>query len=178
MLVRSRSSLAAVLLGSLLCVAAGPAGAALFERETRDIRAEVRSAADSGRKLAVFLTMPDCPGCRDMEQHVFQDATTEKAFGARFATARVDIAGASPLISPTGETTTAPDWARRLRALGTPSFVFLDGQGQVLYRHTGVLDTEGFRQLSDYVATEEYENRPFQPAQAQPGHSHHDHHAH
>lgn len=170
----ARPRLAALLLASLLAAGAGPASAALFERETRDLRAETRSATDSGRKLAVFLTMPDCPGCREMEHEVFHDAATEKDFGARFATVRVDIAQESVLVLPDGETTTPGQWARRLRALGTPSFVFLDGQGEILYRHTGVLDADGFRQLSDFVASEEYENRPFQPAGAT--HTHHGNH--
>ena len=169
-----RPRLATLLLAALLAAGAGPASAALFERETRDLQAESSAAADSGRKLAVFLTMPGCPGCREMERAVFQDAATEKDFDARFATVRVDIVQESPLLLPNGETTTPGQWARRLRALGTPSFVFLDGRGEVLYRHTGVLDADGFRRLSDFVASEEYEHRPFQPAGK--ARTHHDNH--
>lgn len=161
MLIRSPLSVAALLLAGLT----GPAGAALFERETRDVHAEVQAAAGSGRNLAVLLTMPDCPGCRDMEQNVFRDAATEKAFEAKFAAVRVDITQGSTLMDPVGNATTASRWATRLHAVGTPSFVFLNPQGQVLYRYTGALDARGFRQLSQYVASGQYENHPFRPPQ-------------
>ncbi|WP_079435735.1 thioredoxin fold domain-containing protein [Zoogloea sp. LCSB751] len=156
------SSMAALLLAGL--AASGTASAALFERSTNDLQTEVRSAAANGRQLAVLLTMPDCPGCREMEKKVFHNAALEKTFAAQFASARVDITQESSLIEPSGKTSSPAQWATRLHAVGTPSFVFLDKQGQVLYRYTGALTAKDFRQLTKYVAGGHYEHHPFQPS--------------
>ncbi|WP_374480918.1 thioredoxin family protein [Zoogloea sp.] len=156
------SSMAALLLAGL--AASGTASAALFERSTNDLQTEVRSAAAKGRQLAVLLTMPDCPGCREMEKKVFRDAALEKSFATQFASARVDITQESSLIEPSGKTSSPTQWATRLHAVGTPSFVFLDRQGQVLYRYTGALTAKDFRQLTKYVAGGHYEHHPFQPS--------------
>lgn len=166
MFIRSRIALAALLLS-------GPASAALFEQESHNLQADVQAAAESGRPLAVLLTMPECPGCRDMEKNVFQDAATEKAFRARFAAVRVDITQGGTFIDPAGNATTASRWATRLHAVGTPSFVFLDPKGHVVYRYTGALDARGFRQLSQYVVTGQYEHQPFRPPQSRPKHASH-----
>lgn len=137
--------------------------AALFAATTSDLQAETRAAGRQHKLLAVFLTMPDCPGCLDMERHVHPDPATEKAFGQRFRTVQLDIVQHQPLIDTKGQTTTPSELAQRLRAIATPSYVFFDANGQVLYRYTGTLDKAAFRKLGDYVTRAEYENHPFTP---------------
>ena len=137
--------------------------AALFSGTTSDLQAEAQAAGRQHKLLAVFLTMPDCPGCLDMERHVHPDPTTEKAFGQRFRTVQLDIVQHQPLIDAKGQTTTPSELAQRLRAIATPSYVFFDANGHVLYRYTGTLDKGAFRQLGDYVASGKYETQPFAP---------------
>lgn len=146
-----------------LALAGQPALAALFERPATDLQAEVRAAGSEGRQLAVFLTLPDCPGCREMERRVFSDAGLERAFGRQFRSVRLDIAQTGPLTDPAGRVTTPGEFAHRLRAVATPSLAFFSADGQVLYRYTGTLDGAGLRRLADYVAHGGYEKRPFAP---------------
>lgn len=148
----------------LLTVGMAPATqAALFTGTTADLQAEAQAAGRQGKLLAVFMTMPDCPGCREMERQVHPDPLTEKAFAKRFRTVQLDIVEERPLIDAKGQATTPTRLAQRLRAIATPSYAFFDGRGQVLYRYTGTLDRAGLRQLGDYVARGDYENRPFSP---------------
>lgn len=140
-----------------------PAEAALFERTASDLQAEVRAARAEGRQLAVFLTLPDCPGCLEMERSVHRDAALEKRFGRYFRSIRLDIAQAGTIIDPLGRNVTVSDFAKRLRAIATPSFVFFDGQGNTLYRYTGTLDIGGLRELGNFVASAAYEEKPFAP---------------
>lgn len=136
---------------------------ALFTGTTADLQAEAQAAGRHGKLLAVFMTMPDCPGCREMEHQVHPDPATEKAFAKRFRTVQLDIVEEHPLTDARGHATTPTQLAQRLRAVATPSYAFFDGHGQVLYRYTGTLDRAGLRQLGDYVARGDYENRPFSP---------------
>jgi len=140
-----------------------PAYAALFERPSIDLQAEARAAAAEGKQLAVFLTLPDCPGCLEMERTVYRDKAVEAGFARKFRSVRLDISETGKITDPAGNSTSPNDFARRLRALATPSFAFFDGRGQVLYRYTGTLDSDGFRHLTDFVSRGDYERHPFMP---------------
>jgi len=137
------------------------AQAALFARSTNDLQAEARAAGAEGRQLAVFLTLPDCPGCREMDERVHGVPTLEKSFNRKFRSVRIDISRTEPLIDPAGRATTPAAFAQRLRAVATPSHAFFSAKGETLFRHTGTLDAKGFRQLTSYVAEQRYEQQPF-----------------
>ena len=142
------------------------AQAALFENSRADLQAEAKAAGKEGKNLAVLLTLPDCHGCKDMETRVYPDKAIEKDFSRKFRSVRLDISQETELVDPSGKRSTPAQFATRLRAVGTPSFVFFDAKGTVLYRHTGKLDAAGFKQLASYVSRGEYEHRPFQIAAA------------
>ncbi len=143
------------------CCSTTAAQAALFTRTSSDLQTEAQSAGREGKLLAVFLTLPDCPGCREMERSVHADPALEKAFGRKFRSVQVDISQGGALTDPGGKPTTPGQLAQRLRAVATPSYAFFDARGQVLYRHTGTLDPAGFRQLADFVVRGAYEHQPF-----------------
>lgn len=144
-----------------------PAQAALFERAPTDLQAEARAAGAEGRQLAIFLTLPDCPGCLEMERTVHRDSLLEKRFKRRFRTVHIDISRPAPIIDPAGLSVTPADFAKRLRAVATPSFAFFDGKGTVLYRYTGNLDVAGLGALGQFVTSATYEIKPFAPPAAQ-----------
>ncbi|HJW03232.1 MAG TPA: SCO family protein, partial [Azospira sp.] len=148
------------LLASLAPAAAG-AGEALFGRETSDLQAEAQAAQAEGKKLAVAFTLPDCPGCREMERTVFQDPGVTARFSRQYRSVKVDLARSEPITDLQGQRAPAADLARRLGAYATPSFAFFDGRGEFLYRSTGTLSTADFQRLGQYVARAGYEQRPF-----------------
>ncbi len=137
------------------------ATAALFERSPLDLQAETLAAAKGKKLLAVFLTLPNCPGCLEMERTVFSEKSLNSAVDRKFRHIRLDITKQATLIDPGGKTSTPASFARSLHAIATPSFAFFDARGQILYRYTGTLDSTGFRQLLSFVEREEYEQRPF-----------------
>lgn len=151
------------LLGLLLGFVTGAAQAALFAQPATDLQKEAAAARAAGRKLALVLILPDCPGCREMENQVFADAATEKAVAKGFRTVRLDLSRSEVIIDPRGATVTPTELATRLRAVATPSIAFFDGDGTFLYRYTGTLDRAGLQGLAAYVAQARYEQRPFQP---------------
>ncbi|HJW27199.1 MAG TPA: SCO family protein [Rhodocyclaceae bacterium] len=148
------------LLASLAPAAAG-AGEALFSREASDLQAEAQAARSEGKKLAVAFTLPDCPGCREMERTVFQEPAVTARFSRQYRSVKVDLARSEPLADLQGQRAPAADLARRLGAYATPSFAFFDGRGEFLYRSTGTLSAADFQRLGQYVARAGYEQRPF-----------------
>jgi cytochrome oxidase Cu insertion factor (SCO1/SenC/PrrC family)/thioredoxin-related protein len=160
--------LAAVALAALLPAVAQ---AALFEPQPADFQAEAKVAGREGKQLAVFMTLPDCPGCLEMERTVLRDPASEKAFSRHYRGVRLDLAGTREMIDPTGRKTSISDFANRLHVFATPSFVFFNPKGEVLFRYTGTLDAAGLKQLAAYVAAGDYEKRPFTPPRRTPPHS-------
>ena len=139
----------------------GVAHAVLFERSVDDLQREIRAAGADGKQLAVVLSLPDCPGCLEMEKTVYRDMHTQRVIERRFRTVHLDLARSEPITDSKGRATTAADLAKGLRAFGTPSFVFFAVDGSLLYRYSGTLDRAGLRRLADYVVRAKYETVPF-----------------
>lgn len=155
--------------GLLFLLVGGGSQAALFERSADNLQQEAAAAQAEGKQLAVVITLPDCPGCLEMEKTAYRDRRTEKLIEGRFRTVRLDLSRAAPIIDPLGRTTTVADFAKRLRAVATPSFVFFAGDGSFSYRYTGTLDQAGLRDLADYVVRAKFEEFPFAPRNAARG---------
>ncbi len=155
----------------IILLASSGSQAALFARTADNLQRETEAAHADGKQLAIVLTLPDCPGCLEMERTVYRDRRTEKLIGGRFRTVRLDLSRSAPIIDPLGRATTVADLAKRLRAVATPSFIFIAGDGSLLYRYTGTLDQTGLRDLADYVARAKFEEFPFAPRDAARGNS-------
>ncbi len=155
--------------GLMVFLAVGGSQAALFERSVDNLQREAEAAHAEGKQLAVVLTLPDCPGCLEMERTAYRDRRTEKLIEGRFRTVGLDLSRSAPIIDALGRATTAADLAKRFRAVATPSFVFFAGDGSFLYRYTGTLDQAGLRDLTDYVVRAKFEEFPFAPRDAAHG---------
>ena len=145
----------------IVLLASGGSPAALFERTVDNLQREAEAAHAEGKQLAIVLTLPDCPGCMEMERTVYRDRRTEKLIGGRFRTVRLDLSRSAPIIDALGRATTAADLAKRLRAVATPSFIFFAADGSLLYRYTGTLDQTGLRDLADFVVRAKFVEAPF-----------------
>ena len=155
--------------GLLFFLVGGGSQAALFERNADNLQQEAAAAHAEGKQLAVVLTLPDCPGCLEMEKTVYRDRRTEKLIEGRFRTVRLDLSRSAPIIDTLGRATPVVDFAKRLRAVATPSLVFFAGDGSFAYRYTGTLDQAGLRDLADYVVRAKFEEFPFAPRDAARG---------
>lgn len=155
-----------LLLSGLVCASLGAlAQPTLFAQSSRQLDQASRQAAQAGKTLAVWLTLPDCPGCAEMARTVFADPRSIQRFQRHFVGVQVDIAASDPLTDPSGQPRSPAEFARRLHAVGTPSLAFFDGQGQLRYRYTGVLDPAGFARLLEFVRRGDYERQPFRLSQ-------------
>jgi protein SCO1/2 len=76
--------------------------------------------------------------CRDMKLHVFPNPQTERGFGNRFRTVRIDLATTAALIDTDGKTSFPKQLAQRLGITGTPA-PFFDHRGGLNYRHSGLI---------------------------------------
>jgi thioredoxin-related protein len=75
------------------------------------------AAGADGKQLAVVLSLPDCPGCLEMEKTVYRDTHTQRAIERRFRTVHLDLARTEPIIDARGGPRPPLIWRRRLRAV-------------------------------------------------------------
>lgn len=148
-----------------LLFAAGLAQAELFPlapAANADLAREVAAGSREGRLLAVLFEQEDCDACRQLRSKVLSNKATEKDFAARYRSVAVNLSADAELVTPGGQSLAPKRWAERLRVVGTPAVAFFDGKGRLLYRHVGPLASgRELELLGRYVATEEYERRPF-----------------
>jgi protein SCO1/2 len=155
--MRTLSRLLAALLALVL---SGAVHAALFSQESTDLHSEAARARAERKALVLMLELPDCVVCQRMKQSVFPFVA--KTFGAEYRAVRLDIERDRPLVDPAGVATTSRELARRYRVVGTPAFLFFDGEGRLAYRHVGGLDTpRQLELLGRFVRTAGYEREPF-----------------
>lgn len=148
-------------LASLLLLAL-PVRAELFGHAATDLAAEAATAARQGRQLAVLFEQEDCDACRKLKKNVLSDKATERLFDRHYRTAAVNLPREGDITLPDGRVQSPRAWAERLRIPGTPAIAFFDGKGQLVYRHVGApADRQEFLLLGRYVASAEYEKRPF-----------------
>jgi len=136
--------------------------AKIFDEPVVNLQTQNQAAIDDGKVLVVLMTMPDCPNCEYMEKNVFSNKPFQEQFNKKFRSVRLDITANSILVDTNGKETSPNALAKRLRVYGSPSFVFYDDKGGVIYRYTGKLDLSGFKKLMNYVNSGQYEIKPFQ----------------
>lgn len=157
-----RARLAGMLGLMVLCFASASAHAALFSNTSLNLVSELKLANAEGRHLVVYFELPNCVGCRDMKLHVFPDPKTEREFGRQYRTVRIDLASSAGLLDTDGQPRSAQQLAQRWGVTGTPAFAFLDRNGGLNYRHSGLISKPpDFVRLGRFVADAVYDEQPF-----------------
>ncbi|MBK7136657.1 MAG: thioredoxin fold domain-containing protein [Rhodocyclales bacterium] len=112
-----------------------------------------------GKPLLVLFEQKVCAGCDEMHAEGFPRPEVA-ALLQRYRAARVDIASAEALKTPNGKSLAMRDWARQLKIIYTPSFVFFDAGGREVFRVEGYLRPFHLASSLDYVASGAYRKQP------------------
>ncbi|MCX8086684.1 MAG: thioredoxin family protein [Rhodocyclaceae bacterium] len=121
-----------------LALFAHAAGEAFFDQTFGDFAAELKAARKEG-KLGVLLVFEaeGCPFCRRMREEVLSQPEVQRYFRRHFAIFAVDINGSVMVTDFSGKEVTEKALALAYKVRGTPTFVFVGGEGQTLARHVG-----------------------------------------
>ncbi|MDD5472280.1 MAG: SCO family protein [Sideroxydans sp.] len=146
----------------MLWLLAASAHATLFASAGQNLADELQQAKAEKRALVVYFELPNCVGCLDMQRHVFPDPRVEREFGRQFRAVRIDLASTSVLFDEAGKATSAKQLAQRWGVTGTPAFAFLDQDGALSYRHSGLIaKAADFVRLGQFVLAAAYDEQPF-----------------
>lgn len=127
-----------------------------------DLAERLAQAKAGGKKgLLLYFSQPDCPYCKAHLEHNWGEAALAKRTRARFDVVAVDVQGQQPLTDFNGRRLTESALAETLNVILTPSFVFIDTQGEPALRLEGYHDRRRFRDALDYVSAGRHRKQSF-----------------
>lgn len=134
-----------------------------FQPKLGDFKAELDTARQSGKSgVLLMFVMEDCPFCARMESSILSQSEVQDYYRKHFLIFEMDVKGGSPMTDFKGVNTTEKDFALKLRARATPTFIFFDNQGEPVTRFIGpTKDAAEFLLLGRYVVEGAYKTQPF-----------------
>jgi len=118
-----------------------------------------RALMPSDRPLAVFFEQGDCHACDVLHGEALREPVIVSQFG-EFDSVQLDMRSDTPVITPSGERTTASKWAAELGLFYAPSVLFFDEQGKELLRVDSVVGFFRLRNVLNYIASKAYLEEP------------------
>jgi thioredoxin-related protein len=118
-----------------------------------------RSRYPGQRPLVVFFEQGNCHACDVLHGQPLRDPAINKLIKG-FDNVQLDIHSDTPVITPSGERTTAKAWARELGIFYTPSLLFFDEQGGEIIRVDSVVRFYRLRKVINYITSRGYLTEP------------------
>lgn len=118
-----------------------------------------RSRFPAERPLAVFFEQGNCHACDILHTQPLQQQAIRDLF-EKFDSVQLDMWTNVPVVTPTGEATTARDWAARLGIFYAPSVIFFDEAGNEIIRVESVVHFFRLRNVLNYVLSKGYLKYP------------------
>ncbi len=114
---------------------------------------------DTSKPLLILFEQKQCNECDELHRDILKRETSRKLMKA-FDVVLLDMWSKARVQTPTGETTTAGDWARALNVNYAPSMIFFDSDNRMVFRTDGLLKAFHVQSVLDYVASRAYLEEP------------------
>lgn len=118
-----------------------------------------RSRFSSERPLAVFFEQGDCHACDVLHGEALREPAIYRNF-ERFDSVQIDMWSDTKVITPSGDRTTARDWARKLGLFYAPSIIFFDEKGSEILRVDSVVRFFRLSNVLNYITSKAYLTEP------------------
>ncbi len=114
-----------------------------------------RSHWPGQRPLVVFFEQGDCHACDVLHTGPLRQDDIRARF-AQMDAAQLDVWDDTPVVTPSGQRTSARRWADQLGLFYTPTLLFFDEQGEEILRVDSVVQFYRLRNVLDYVLSGAY----------------------
>ena len=118
-----------------------------------------RSIFKGEKPLVVFFEHGDCHACDILHAQPLKHRAISQLF-ERFDSVQLNMYSDTPVITPTGQRTTASDWAKEMEIFYAPSMVFFDEQGKEIIRIDSVIRFFRLRNVLNYILSGAYRLQP------------------
>ena len=114
---------------------------------------------DKTRPLVVFFEQGECHTCDLLHTGPLAKDELQNEISQMNAV-QLDLWADTPVITPTGEKTTARDWAKKLEIFYAPTLIFFDPDGNEIIRLDSVVQFYRLWGVLDYVNKRAYKTTP------------------
>lgn len=112
-------------------------------------------AVEKNRKVLVYARAEWCTYCKRMEKEVLPDGEVGALIDRHYLPVKVDVESDSTL-QFNGRTLSQRQFSNEMRAVATPTLVFISSEGEVLGIQPGFMPKNTFMALLTYVGTDAY----------------------
>ena len=109
----------------------------------------------SERPLAVFFEQGDCHACDVLHGQSLRESAIYRNF-EDIDSVQIDMWSDTRVVTPSGERTTARDWAAQLGLFYAPSILFFDEHGKEILRVDSVVGFYRLRHVLNYIGSKAY----------------------
>ena len=96
-----------------------------FSVTFKDVREDIKSAADEGKRLAIIIEQRGCIYCRKLHETVFSDSEVSDYIKANFKVVQYNMFGDEEVTDLDGDVLTEKKAIRKWGMVFTPTIVFL-----------------------------------------------------
>lgn len=118
-------------------------------------------AADEDKKVLIYANAVWCTYCKKQEKEVFSQEAVQDLTNEHFYSVWLDIESEEKMIFR-GEEVTQMEFARAMRITGTPTFIFLDSEGEIIAGQPGFIPEDLFTQILKFVGSDAYLDQSFE----------------
>ena len=112
-------------------------------------------------KIIVDVFSPNCTWCARMYQEVYSDSLVNDFISNNFVITQLNLEDFETEVSYKEHTLSIAELAYGLGASGTPTTVFLDGEGNYITRLEGFHPVDDFLNVLKFIASEAYTSQSF-----------------
>jgi thioredoxin-related protein len=132
-----------------------------FKVSFLEIDEDAREASEAGKHLLLFMHLENCPYCKRMLEENFTEGANKDFIQKHFDVIDINIRGSRSVAWDAESMYSELTLARELSVYATPTMLFLNGKGHIVYRTNGYRTPEAVRNVMNYVNDRQYGKIPF-----------------
>lgn len=121
--------------------------------------AGLQKAQQQKKHIFVYFGRYGCGFCAKTNKESFSDPGLKKRYIENYVLVYVDAESGNRLTLPTGERITESELGAQLNVFATPIFMYLDMNGEVLFRAPGFKTIDDFIHFDQYIQQGHYKTR-------------------
>ena len=122
-----------------------------FKESFLDLRADIREAQQTGKRVMLMFTQDNCPYCAALVERNLSQRQTEATLREKFDVIAVNLWGDREVVGLDGKTYTEKTCGAALKIQFTPSLLFFDESGETILRLNGYVPPARFQAALDWV---------------------------
>ena len=121
--------------------------------------AGLQQAQENKKQIFVYFGRYGCGFCAKTNKESFSDPELRKRYIENYVLVYVDAESGNRLTLPSGERITESELGAQLNVFATPIFMYLDMNGEILFRAPGFKTVEDFVHFDQYIQEGHYKTK-------------------